>query len=139
LAKKVKTERNRDKNRGQTAAETGTNLKLNAIGKKGHAVSSDRRRIKWGQWHEIRGPEEWKDGRKPGRKENGGNILPRRRGHSRKSRKKQSSAHKKTRRIRLYTIRRILKRGNLYSLTILEKVNIARNAIIRPIRQHSIH
>jgi len=75
FAKKVENERNRDKNRGQTAAETGTNLKLNAIGKKGHAVSSDRRRIKWGQWHEIRGSEEWKDGRKPGRKETGGTFC----------------------------------------------------------------
>jgi hypothetical protein len=45
FAKKVENERNRDKNRGQTAAETGTNLKVNAIGKKGNAVSSDRRRI----------------------------------------------------------------------------------------------
>jgi len=35
FAKKVKTEGNRDKNRGQTAAETGTNLKLNAIKKSG--------------------------------------------------------------------------------------------------------
>jgi len=35
FAKKVENERNRDKNRGQTAAETGTNLKVNAIGKRG--------------------------------------------------------------------------------------------------------
>jgi hypothetical protein len=94
FAKKVENERNRDKNRGQTAAETGTNLKVNAIGKKGNAVSSDRRRISGANGMKSAAR---KSGKMAGKREekNRGNILSRSHGPSRKSHKKQSSAHKK--------------------------------------------